>query len=76
MYENRLNPGASITASLVAGRGHIYCASENGSVYVLEASPKFNVVSQNQMGQPCFATPAIADGVIFIRTTEQLIAIK
>ena len=76
MYEKRLDSGASITASLVAARGHIYCASENGSVYVLEASPSFNVVAQNRMGQPCFATPAIADGVIFIRTTERLIAIK
>ena len=76
MYEKRLDSGASITASLVAARGHIYCASENGSVYVLEASPSFNVVAQNRMGQPCFATPAIADGVIFIRTTERLIAIR
>jgi len=28
------------------------------------------------MGQPCFATPAISDGVIFVRTSEKLVAIQ
>ena len=75
MYEKRLDPGAAITASLVAADGKVFCPSENGYVYVLEAGPTFNVLARNSMGEPCFATPAISDGVLYFRTTGSLIAI-
>jgi outer membrane protein assembly factor BamB len=76
VYEQRLDPGASIIASLVAADGKIYCASENGMVYVLAAGPAFKVLARNNLGQPCFATPAISQGVLYFRTTESLLAIK
>ena len=76
VYEERLGSGASIIASLVAADGKIYCASENGAVYVVAAGPQFKMLARNEMGQPCFATPAIVQGVIYIRTTESLVAIE
>jgi outer membrane protein assembly factor BamB len=76
IYEKRLDSGAAIIASLVAADGKIYCASENGMVYVLAAGPQFQVLARNQMGQPCFATPAISQGVLYIRTTQSLLAIE
>ena len=76
VYEQRLDTGASIIASLVAAEGKIYCASENGTVYVLAAGPAFKVLARNNLGQPCFATPAISQGVLYFRTTESLMAIK
>ena len=75
VYEKRLGSGASMIASLVAGDGKIYCASENGSVYVVTAGPEFEIQSRNAMGQPCFASPAISEGVIYLRTTGSLMAI-
>ncbi len=75
-YAERLDSGASIIASLVAADGKIYCASEEGAVYVLAAGPDFNVLARNPMGEPCFATPAISQGVLYFRTTESLVAIK
>ncbi len=76
IYAERLEGRASIIASLVASDGKIYCTSEEGSVYVLAAGPEFKVLARNPMGEPCFATPAISQGVIYFRTTESLIAIK
>ena len=76
IYEQRLGPDAAILSSLVAAEGKIYCASENGTVYVLAAGPEFRVLAQNKMGQPCFATPAISQGVLYFRTTDSLLAIK
>ena len=76
VYEKRLGAGAAILSSLVAAEGKIYCASENGTVYVVEAGPEFNVLARNQMGQPCFATPAVSQGVLYFRTTESLLAIE
>jgi outer membrane protein assembly factor BamB len=76
VYEQRLGPGAAILSSLVAADGKIYCASENGRVYVVSAGTDFEVLARNEMGQPCFASPAISKGVLFFRTTERLMAIK
>lgn len=76
VYQKRLAVGAGIIASLVAADGKIFCASENGIVYVLEAGREFKILARNNMGSPCFASPAISDGVIYFRTTEKLIAIS
>jgi outer membrane protein assembly factor BamB len=76
IYEKRLGSGAAIISSLVAADGKVYCASENGIVYVLKAGPEFEILARNQMGEPCFATPAISRGVLYLRTTENLIAIR
>lgn len=76
VYEKRLGREASIYSSLVAADGKIYCASENGTVYVLDAGPEFKVLAENKLGQPCFTTPAISEGVIYLRTTKSLLAIE
>lgn len=76
VYEQRLGSDAGIIASLVAADGKIYCPSENGTVYVIAAGPEFQLLAENQMGNPCFASPALADGVLFIRTTKSLFAIE
>ena len=75
IYEERLSPDASIYASLVAADGKIFCTSEDGDVYVLKAGPEFQIVSRSRMGAPCYATPAISEGVLYFRTTESLIAV-
>jgi outer membrane protein assembly factor BamB len=61
---------------LVAGDGKIYCASENGTVYVVAAGPEFKILARNPMGHPCFASPAISAGVIYFRTTKSLVAVE
>ena len=75
VFQKRLGPKAGVIASLVAADGKIFCASENGKVYVLKAGPKFEILADNDMGSPCFATPAFSEGVIYIRTTDRLVAI-
>lgn len=75
LYEERLSPDAQIYASLVAADGKIFCPSLDGDVYVIKAGPKFQILSRNHMGEPCFATPAIAQKTIFFRTTDNLVAV-
>jgi outer membrane protein assembly factor BamB len=75
-YEERLPPGASIISSLVAADGKVFCASENGTVYVLAAGADFNILSRNKMGNACFASPAISQGMLYFRTTENLVAVQ
>jgi outer membrane protein assembly factor BamB len=75
LFESRLGRGAGVIASLVAGDGKVYCPSENGTVYVLAADDEMKILSENQMGEPVLASPAISEGVIFFRTTKRLVAI-
>ncbi|MEM0927354.1 MAG: PQQ-binding-like beta-propeller repeat protein, partial [Planctomycetota bacterium] len=76
VYENRLASRASIYSSLVCSGDKLYCSSENGTVYVVQAGDPFKLLAENPMGDPCFATPAISDGTLFIRTTSRLVAIS
>ena len=76
IYEQRLGSDAGIIASLVAADGKIYCPSENGTVYVIQAGPEFELLAENRMGRPCFASPALSAGVLFLRTTDELLAIE
>ncbi len=62
-------------ASPIAADGKIYCVAENGFVVVLADGPKLRLLAHNDMGESCVATPAIADGALFIRTREKLYCI-
>jgi outer membrane protein assembly factor BamB len=59
-------------ASPVAGDGKIFVTGENGFIVVLEQGSKLNILALNDVGEACLATPAIADGRIFVRGRQSL----
>jgi outer membrane protein assembly factor BamB len=59
-------------ASPVAGDGKVYLVSEEGKVSVLKAGPQWEMLATNDLGERCYATPALANGHIYIRTKESL----
>jgi outer membrane protein assembly factor BamB len=59
----------------VAADGRLYIASEDGDVYVLAAAEGLKEIAKNQMNEVVMGTPAISDGLIFIRTLGHLYAI-
>ena len=63
-------------ASPIAGDGKIYVTGENGFVVVLKQGPKVEVLGKNDMGESCTATPAIANGRLYIRTLSKLYCIS
>ncbi|MCX7392991.1 MAG: PQQ-binding-like beta-propeller repeat protein [Planctomycetales bacterium] len=58
--------------SPAAGDGKIYVPGENGTIVVLEQGSKLKVLAQNDIGESCLSSPAIADGRLFIRGRESL----
>lgn len=66
--------GANLNASPVLGDGEIYRATADGEVIVLRAGADWEVLASNDLGEPMFATPALAPGRIFIRTDGHLYA--
>jgi outer membrane protein assembly factor BamB len=75
-YQQRLGNGTTaFTASLVAADGKVYFTSEDGDVFVVKAGRTFELLATNKLGEIGMATPAISEGVIYVRTDKSLIAI-
>ena len=76
LYTERLGSGGTgFTASAVAADGKIYCTNEQGTVHVIRAGPKFEVIAKNELGEICMATPAISESALVFRTCSHLVAI-
>ena len=73
--QTRIQNTCEYFASPIVGDGKIYIAGENGVVVVLEDSNEYKVLAKNDMGDSILATPAIADGSLFIRTRSKLICV-
>jgi outer membrane protein assembly factor BamB len=72
IYKARIGSGATFSSSPWASDGKIFCLSEDGDAYVFLAGDEYKQLSQNSLGEMCLATPAIADGSLFIRTMTKL----
>ena len=70
----RLSPGGIFYASPVAGDGKVYLCSDAGMVIVLKASEKYEVLAENDLGETIRATPALMDGVVYVRTAGHVYA--
>ncbi len=70
--KNVFRASATFTASPWAYNGKIFCLSEDGETFVVEAGDEFKVLRQNDLDELCLATPAMAQGKLLIRTASQL----
>ncbi|HEX5735865.1 MAG TPA: PQQ-binding-like beta-propeller repeat protein [Blastocatellia bacterium] len=66
----------AFTSSPWAYNGKIFCLSEDGDAYVIQAGPEYKLVGKNSLGEMCMATPAIAQGSLIIRTASRLYRIS
>jgi len=71
----RQRVGGKYYASPVWVDGRLYCPNRRGDVVVLAASEKYELLARVPLGEQCFATPAVSDGVMYFRTTRLLMAI-
>jgi outer membrane protein assembly factor BamB len=75
--KQRFEVGASaFTASPWAYNGKVFCLSEDGDTFVIQAGPEYKLIRKNSLGEMCMATPAIARGSLFIRGQENLYRIR
>ncbi len=69
IYQQRVaGQSNAFTASPIAADGRLYFAGEDGDVFVVKAGPQYELISTNSMGEVMMATPAISEGMIFVRT--------
>jgi outer membrane protein assembly factor BamB len=76
IYQERVaGKGGAFSASPVAADGKLYLAGEDGEVFVVRAGRKPEWLATNPMGEVLMATPAISDGLVFVRGIKHLFAI-
>ena len=77
IYRQRLEPvGSGFSASPVAADGRLYLTSEDGEILVVAAGREFRRIAANSMGELVMATPALSDGVMYVRGASTLFAIS
>ncbi|HVK09355.1 MAG TPA: PQQ-binding-like beta-propeller repeat protein [Gemmataceae bacterium] len=74
-FEN-LSKGTYVHASLLLAGDNVVAVAETGRAVVFKTSPTgFEVVAENDLGETVDATPAAADGRLYIRGAEHLFCI-
>ena len=76
VYRQRLPlVGNGFSASPVAADGKIYLSNEDGEILVVAAGEKFAHLGTNSMGELLMATPALSEGVMYVRTAQSVFAV-
>ena len=73
-WEKRI--GGKFHGSPVCANGKIYCVSQAGDLVVIQASDSYKPLGRFELGQESRATPAIANGCMYVRTLSQLYCIE
>lgn len=75
IWRKRL-PGVegAIFGSPVSDGTHLFFVDESGNLHVIAASPEFQAVSTNPLGELSRSTPVIVDGTLYLRTETKLTA--
>ncbi len=67
--------GGNFYGSPVRAGNRIYSISMSGELVVLAASPTYRLLGRVDLEEPSYSTPAIAGGVMYLRTFSHLMAI-
>jgi len=70
MWRNRLR--GSFSASPILCNGLIYVSNLSGETFIFKATPDgYEEVGFNKIGDDCYASPAVADGELFLRIGKE-----
>ena len=77
LFQGRLGSARreGFSASPVAVGGKVFVTNDEGETFVLDDARELRLRHVNRIGEPTLASPALVDGVWYIRTTSSLIAI-
>jgi outer membrane protein assembly factor BamB len=67
--------GDALWGSMLLADGKLYVSSLGGKTFVLAASPKFELLATNDLEEPTYASLAVSNGELFIRTWKHLYCI-
>ncbi len=74
-WSERLEGGGHSASPMSAG-GRIYFQSEAGKTVIVKAGKKFEVLAENDVKEKTYASHAVADGTIYLRSENHLYKIQ
>jgi len=75
VWEQRLKgEGDEVTSwsSMLLSEDKLYCVNHAGDTFVLRATPEFELLSTNPLGERTLASHAVSNGAVFVRTYRAL----
>jgi len=69
-WNERLGGGCS--SSPILADGKLYVPNEAGTIYVVQTGREFKLLSKKSLGERTLASPAVADGALFLRSAKHL----
>jgi len=64
--------GGAFSASPMEAGGRVYFQSEEGAGIVVKAGTRYEELARNPLGEKTYASYAVADGALFVRTEKRL----
>lgn len=74
--QERLPSAYTVKASPIGAGEHVYLASEEGDVIVLQRGPEYKVVAINEMDEMFLASPVVVAGELYLRGKKHLFCIS
>ncbi len=74
LYRERLGAAGLYCSSPICADGRIYIASSNGVITVFAAGDTLQVLARNKLPEKVFATPAVVDNKLYVRTAKHIYA--
>ncbi|MCZ6507907.1 MAG: PQQ-binding-like beta-propeller repeat protein, partial [Acidobacteria bacterium] len=75
IYKARFSSIGTFSSSPIAVNGKIYTGTEEGLMYVLASGPVYEELSVHDFEEPLMATPAVSEGILFVRTPSKIWAL-
>lgn len=72
----RLGLGGEYYATPVAAGDKIFISAERGTIFAVSADGESSVLARNDLGVGIYATPAIVDDTLYVRTAKHLWAFR
>ena len=73
LWEKELNSSFSSSPTVAGSR--VYAVAEDGKAFVFEAAAEYKEVGTAELGEKVYASPAFADGRIYIRGSKHLFCV-
>jgi outer membrane protein assembly factor BamB len=73
-YQIRTGARGTHYASPIIAGDKLFATAGDGTVTVISLGPKPQILARNKMGDAVYATPAVADGKLYVRTHSSLSA--
>lgn len=68
-------PGGKFFGSPICVEDKLYCMNTEGQVVIIKAAERYELLSVNPLGEKTQATPAVADGIMYLRTLTKVFAL-